>query len=69
MIWIDNILLAMCLQADYHNLIGITADLVDALEQTVQGKTVSETSLVYRTHVAIFMDFCVSQCRNELFFH
>ena len=28
-------------QADYHNLIGITADLVDALEQTVQGKTVS----------------------------
>lgn len=29
------------LQADYHNLIGITADLVDSLEQTVQGKTVS----------------------------
>ena len=28
-------------QADYHNLIGITADLVDALEQTVQGKVVS----------------------------
>lgn len=28
-------------QADYHNLIGITADLVDALEQTVQGKTIS----------------------------
>ncbi|WAR15651.1 ARMC9-like protein [Mya arenaria] len=26
-------------QADYHSLIGITADLVDALEQTVQGKT------------------------------
>ncbi|XP_052760262.1 lisH domain-containing protein ARMC9-like isoform X1 [Mya arenaria] len=28
-------------QADYHSLIGITADLVDALEQTVQGKTIS----------------------------
>ncbi|XP_053379152.1 lisH domain-containing protein ARMC9-like isoform X2 [Mercenaria mercenaria] len=28
-------------QADYHNLIGITADLVDSLEQTVQGKTIS----------------------------
>ncbi|XP_041378217.1 lisH domain-containing protein ARMC9-like isoform X2 [Gigantopelta aegis] len=28
-------------QADYHNLIGITADLVDALESTVQGHTIS----------------------------
>ncbi|KAK3104927.1 hypothetical protein FSP39_013356 [Pinctada imbricata] len=28
-------------QADYHNLIGITADLVDALESTVQGKPIS----------------------------
>ena len=32
-------------QADYHNLIGITADLVDALEQTVQGKTVSTDTM------------------------
>ena len=29
------------LQADYHSLIGITADLVDALEATVQGRPVS----------------------------
>ena len=28
-------------QNDYHNLIGITADLVDALEATVQGRPVS----------------------------
>lgn len=28
-------------QADYHNLIGITADLVEALESTVQGKPIS----------------------------
>ncbi|XP_064642056.1 lisH domain-containing protein ARMC9-like isoform X2 [Lineus longissimus] len=28
-------------QADYHNLIGITAELVDALESTVQGKPVT----------------------------
>jgi hypothetical protein len=27
-------------QADYHNLIGITAELVDALESTVQGNPV-----------------------------
>lgn len=29
------------LQADYHNLIGITADLVDTLEATLQGKPVA----------------------------
>ncbi|ESO95759.1 hypothetical protein LOTGIDRAFT_214855 [Lottia gigantea] len=28
-------------QADYHNLIGITADLVDALESTVQGRPIT----------------------------
>ncbi|KAH9490004.1 LisH domain-containing protein armc9 [Bulinus truncatus] len=28
-------------QSDYHNLIGITADLVDALESTVQGKHIT----------------------------
>uniref|UniRef100_A0A3Q3QWI1 LisH domain-containing protein ARMC9 n=1 Tax=Monopterus albus TaxID=43700 RepID=A0A3Q3QWI1_MONAL len=29
------------MQADYHNLIGITADLVDSLEATVSGKMIS----------------------------
>lgn len=28
-------------QKDYHNLISITADLVDSLEQTVSGNPVS----------------------------
>ncbi|CAL1530183.1 unnamed protein product [Lymnaea stagnalis] len=28
-------------QSDYHNLIGITADLVDALESTVQGRPIT----------------------------
>ena len=32
------------LQADYHSLIGITADLVDALEATVQGRPVSDNN-------------------------
>ena len=27
-------------QADYHNLIGITAELVDSLESTIRGKPV-----------------------------
>lgn len=30
------------MQANYHNLIGITAELVDALEATVSGKMVSK---------------------------
>lgn len=29
------------IQADYHNLISIAADLIDALEQAVQGHPVS----------------------------
>ena len=29
------------IQADYHNLISIAADLIDALEQAVQGQPVS----------------------------
>lgn len=29
------------MQADYHNLIGITAELVDSLEATVSGKMAS----------------------------
>lgn len=30
------------MQADYHNLIGITAELVDTLEATVSGKMVGQ---------------------------
>ncbi|WAR15604.1 ARMC9-like protein [Mya arenaria] len=48
-------------QADYHSLIGITADLVDALEQTVQGKTVSVLSLLTSS------DPEVKQCAARLF--
>ncbi len=29
------------LQSDYHNLIGITAELVDSLEQCINGNMVS----------------------------
>lgn len=29
------------LQADYHNLIGISAELVDSLEDSVRGKMVT----------------------------
>ena len=39
---IIHILVCVCkFQSDYHNLIGITADLVDSLEATVQGRPVS----------------------------
>lgn len=30
------------IQADYHNLIGVTAELVDSLEATVNGKMVRQ---------------------------
>lgn len=30
------------MQADYHNLIGISAELVDSLEATVSGKMVGQ---------------------------
>ncbi|ELK17118.1 LisH domain-containing protein ARMC9 [Pteropus alecto] len=33
------------IQADYHNLIGVTAELVDSLEATVSGKMVSKTPI------------------------
>ena len=41
-------------QTDYHNLISITADLVDTLEQTVQGNPVCmipilQYPIVYRS--------------------
>ncbi|KAL5017750.1 hypothetical protein ScPMuIL_005168 [Solemya velum] len=32
-------------QADYHNLIGVTADLVDAMEATLQGKPITPEKL------------------------
>lgn len=35
------------MQADYHNLIGVTAELVDSLEATVNGKMVRADSDVY----------------------
>jgi len=35
------------MQADYHNLIGVTAELVDSLEATVNGKMVRDDSDVY----------------------
>ncbi|XP_052213977.1 lisH domain-containing protein ARMC9-like isoform X2 [Dreissena polymorpha] len=50
-------------QADYHSLIGITADLVDALEQTVQGKTISPEYLqqlcgrLFSAHIGQSVDF------------
>jgi hypothetical protein len=33
------------IQADYHNLIGVTAELVDSLEATVSGKMVRRGQL------------------------
>lgn len=33
------------IQADYHNLIGVTAELVDSLEATVSGKMVRSSPL------------------------
>jgi len=38
------------IQGDYHNLISIAADLIDALEQAVQGQPVS--SLTYSVLLA-----------------
>lgn len=41
------------MQADYHNLIGITAELVDSLEATVSGKMVGQLDCVVNkdTHI------------------
>ncbi|CAH1773074.1 unnamed protein product [Owenia fusiformis] len=50
-------------QADYHNLIGITADLVDTLEETVKGKVVTPEYLqaicqrLFSNQVRATMDF------------
>ncbi|KAG8136381.1 hypothetical protein E2320_009327 [Naja naja] len=33
------------IQADYHNLIGVTAELVDSLEATVNGKMITPEDL------------------------
>ena len=38
------------MQADYHNLIGITAELVDSLEATVSGKMVGQADRGADTH-------------------
>lgn len=38
------------MQADYHNLIGVTAELVDSLEATVNGKMVRGDLDVYLLH-------------------
>lgn len=38
------------MQADYHNLIGITAELVDSLEATVRGKMVGWLDCVPNKH-------------------
>ncbi|XP_059167158.1 lisH domain-containing protein ARMC9-like [Physella acuta] len=49
-------------QSDYHNLIGITADLVDALESTVQGKHITPEYLqhlcnrLFTTHMQSSLD-------------
>ncbi|XP_060073653.1 lisH domain-containing protein ARMC9-like [Ylistrum balloti] len=51
------------LQADYHNLIGITADLVEALESTVTGKPVTPEYLqeicarLFSAHMNQSVDF------------
>lgn len=34
------------IQADYHNLIGVTAELVDSLEATVSGRMVRRSPCV-----------------------
>ena len=60
------------MQVDYHNLIGVTAELVDSLEATVSGKMVRPgvvsrhtnqhvlyLSLIYR-HIYICMYVCIS---------
>ncbi|PVD35296.1 hypothetical protein C0Q70_02256 [Pomacea canaliculata] len=49
-------------QADYHGLIGITADLVDALESTVQGKPITPEYLqqlctrLFASHISASVD-------------
>uniref|UniRef100_A0A0B7BQE6 LisH domain-containing protein ARMC9 n=1 Tax=Arion vulgaris TaxID=1028688 RepID=A0A0B7BQE6_9EUPU len=49
-------------QSDYHNLIGITADLVDALEATVQGRPITPEYLqklcnrLFATHMQTSID-------------
>ncbi|KAM9848279.1 lisH domain-containing protein ARMC9 [Aulostomus maculatus] len=49
------------MQADYHNLIGITAELVDSLEATVSGKMVSPEYL-QNVYVRLFS----SQARQSV---
>ena len=37
------------MQADYHNVIGVTAELVDSLEATASGKMVGYLRVLYST--------------------
>ncbi|RUS90213.1 hypothetical protein EGW08_001994 [Elysia chlorotica] len=54
-----TVLSVFALQNDYHNLIGITADLVDALEATVQGRPITPEYLqqlctrLFSTHMSV----------------
>lgn len=43
------------MQADYHNLIGITAELVDSLEATVSGKMVGQVDCEANKHTSYFL--------------
>lgn len=58
------------MQADYHNLIGITAELVDSLEATISGKMVSRLRNPVRTcsgctHRLMFASLvCTVQIKN-----
>lgn len=47
------------IQADYHNLIGVTAELVDSLEATVSGKMVRNVPFVYFRESAWNLD-CIA---------
>ncbi|XP_029284873.1 lisH domain-containing protein ARMC9 isoform X4 [Cottoperca gobio] len=49
------------MQADYHNLIGITAELVDSLEATVSGKMISPEYLQ-----SVFVRLFSSQMRQSV---
>lgn len=57
------------IQADYHNLIGVTAELVDSLEATVSGKMVRNISeKVHEAWAALLWDSCPSLMEPALYF-
>ncbi len=49
------------LQADHHNLIGVTAELVDSLEATVRGKMASKHQITHYVHNSNNADNYVGQ--------